>query len=721
MLNLLNQKPSTQFEVQTLCGPSINFEPFVRGIDNVHIDVHLSPDFTDLCTRLSYELLDEHSSSKRRATAQPSPGLRTKLEVFNANYASMLTAAIHHAKEGKRVNFVQLFQIAVIKFVLTTVRTQAEQLSHKLRKATLKESSKKLNLSEQLAWFNRHKNNLLYRISQELFEQIYLVESDATIIRLRQSLLGITWTLPEKMLSNPLLQSPDTLEVLMKNYVLLFQDAYSFDHLSPLIDKLLDEVAYLCQVQIAPCTDQPFIDQEHMTDIHFSWKDVPANIDILFNLQETQNALENAKSPNQQAALTSKLRYQRLANKMLEQNLRQLIVSILAAYETPRLYEHYAKRLKPELLYQALCNKIDIPNIALKIKNQLKLKPLQRQSDKPLSINELKNAKKRVARLAQNPDNQILRQFLTDFITYQRDLKYHRLIHEAMESINLRAEDTLYEFLEEDKYISSSESICSHVIVKADLRGVTAMKDELSRRGLDPATHLNRYFFNPIKQLIEKFGAEKLLIEENVVMFSFFEYQNKVDESYSTARACGLAKNMLAVLYKQNEVNRVSKLPGLELGIAICYSPKSPKFLYEGDKIISPLLEAADELLSCSWKLRCKYAEQSKLLTQVMVFQFEDKTLRYNINGIELDSAAFQKLQSEIATLRRFKIRLPSDKYYTRFYAGSYPDANGQEHGVVIREGQIKKWSESNDNYPLTNNLYYEVVTNQQIIDSLIS
>ncbi|MEN8216213.1 MAG: hypothetical protein ABFS56_07515 [Pseudomonadota bacterium] len=720
MLNLFNQKPSTLFEVQTLGGPSINFEPFVRGIDNVHIDVHLSPDFTDLCTRLSYELLDEHSSSKRRAIDQPSPGLRTKLDVFNANYTSMLTAAIHHAKEGKRVNFVQLFQIAVIKFVLTTVRTQAEQLSHKLRKATLKESSKKLNLSEQLAWFNRHKNNLLDRITQELFEQIYHVESDATIIRLRQSLLGITWTLPEKMLSNPLLQNQDSPDVLMKNYVLLFQDAYSFDHL---IDKLLDEVAYLCQVQIAPCTDQPFIDQERMTDIHLSWKDVPANIDILFNLQETQNALENAKSPNQQAALTNKLRYQRLANKMLEQNLRQLIVSILAAYETPRLYEHYAKRLKPELLYQALCNKIDIPNIALKlkIKNHLKLKPLQPQSDKPLSINELTNAKKRVARLAQNPDNHILRQFLTDFITYQRDLKYHRLIHEAMESINLRTEDTLYEFLEEDKYISSSESICSHLIVKANLRGITAMKEALSQRGLDPATHLNRHFFNPMKPLIEKFGAEKLLIEENVVMFSFFEYQNQVDESYLTARACGLAKNLLAVLHKQNEAYRVSKLPELELGIAICYSPKSPKFLYEGDKIISPLLEAADELLSCSWKLRCKYAEQSKLFTQVMVFQFEDKTLCYNINGIELDSAAFQKLQSEIATLRHFKIRLSGDKHYTRFYVGSYPDANGQEHGVVIREDQIKKWIESSDNYPLTTNLYYEVVTNQQIIDSLIS
>ncbi len=452
MLKQFNQKQSpfvTEFDVQELCNPSINFADFARGIDNVHIDVVLSPDFTELCTRIIYELLNEHSSTKKRATDEPSLPLRNKLEILNANYASMLTATIHGA--AKNIHFVQLFQIAVIKFVLSTVRTQADRLLHNLRKINLKENLKKLNSFDRFAWLNKHKNNLLYRITHEVFEQIYQVESDVAIRTLCQSLLGTTWTLPEKIFSNPLLQSRDSYspEVLMKNYVLLFEDtdnAYSLQHLSPLIDKLLDEVAYICQLELEPCRDKPFIDKDRVTNIHFSWKEVPANIDSLFNLQETQNALKKAKS-HQKAALTSKLRYQRLTNKMLEQNFGEVIVSILAAYETPHLYDHYAKQLKPKLLYQALCQEVELADIALK------LKLLRRSYDKDLSINELKSAKKRVARLAQKPDPQMLIEFLTHFVSFQRDLKYCSLIHEVMESINLLFDKTsqinnsLYEFV----------------------------------------------------------------------------------------------------------------------------------------------------------------------------------------------------------------------------------------------------------------------------------
>jgi len=298
---------------------------------------------------------------------------------------------------------------------------------------------------------NKHKNNLLVRITHEVFEQIYEVESDPAIRTLCQSLLGTTWTLPEKIFSNPLLQSRDSYspEILMKNYVLLFEDtdnAYNLQYLSPLIDNLLDEVAYICQLELETCREKPFIDKDRVTNIHFSWKEVPANIDRLFNIEQTQNALKNAKS-HQKAALTSKLRYQRLANKMLEQTLAEVIVPILAAYETPHLYEHYAKQLKPKLLYQVLCHEVELADIALK------LKLLRRSYDKDLSINELKSAKKRVARLAQKHEPQILIEFLSHFVSFQGDLKYYHLIHEVMESINLLFDkrspinNSLYEFV----------------------------------------------------------------------------------------------------------------------------------------------------------------------------------------------------------------------------------------------------------------------------------
>ncbi len=736
---------STALFVQPLCHPFLDFEQFVKGINNVHIDVYLSPRFTELSHSLISELLNERSSTKRRFTDKPSTAVLTKLEAFNTSYASMLTAAIHRAAEKKRLDSVQLFQIAVVKLLLTTVQTQANQLLNELRKATIKDTPNKLALSERIAWINRHKDSMLYQVTFELFEQIHWAESGA-VGKLRESKFGVTWSIPEEMLFNPLLQSSDTRnhEVLMKHYVLLSENPnsrYSFEYLSDLIDKLLEDIASLCHVQVEPWPEKPGIPNSLSKEIRLSWKDIPANMDELFNLQETQYALEN-ELPEQQAALKIKLNYQHKANKLLKQGLHQaqIITHLLAAYETPRLHEHYAKLLKPYLVCQALCGDASLFEFTLKLQNQLKLRPLRRSTDKPLSINELKNSKKRLTKLARNPDNKILRHFITDFVAYRRDLKYHRLMHEAMKQINLlsaeadvqlsRSNSLLHEFLEQQEYTTTFESIRCHLIVKADLRGSTTMTTALCERGLNPATHFSLNFFNPIRKSIKDFGAEKVFIEGDAVILSLFEYQNAPEQWVAVARACGLAKSMLAVVQKQNEVSRAHNLPELELGIGICYSPEAPHFLYDGEQriMISPAIGDADRLSSCSWKLRRKYSQQSNLLTRVMVFQqppddaFKGEkgmtTFRYNLNGVELQPAAFNKLQSEIA-LRQFKLRLPGDKYNTRFYVGEYPDTTGEIHKVVIREAQVKVWQEDSEDYPLTDILYYEVVTNKTILNTL--
>lgn len=754
MLKLFKKKPSTSslpitqtaLIVEPWCAPSINFNQFVKGIDNVHIDVFLSPHFTEVSLRLIYDLLNERSSTKRRSTDKLPPAVLTKIETFGASYRSILTAAIYRAKEDKRLDLVQLFQIAVIKFLLTTVRSQAERLLLELRKASLKENYERLKISERLTWINRHKNYLLYQVLYQLFDQIHWIES-STVGQLRQSLLGVTWSIPKEMLSNPLLQSLDThnQEILMEHYVLLSQQSdshYSFKRLKVLIDGLLDEIANTCQVQIDPLLKKQCLKHPYPTDMtHFSWKDVPANMDELFNLKETLYDLEQLPE-EEHAALYAKLQRQQQAIQILEPSLQQaqVIKYLLAAYETPRLYEYYTKLLEPYLLYQALCDEVSLQEVVLKLQNQLKIRQWRNDNEKPLSLNELKKTKKRLAKLARMPDSTILKIFITDFVTYRRDLKYLRLTYKAMEQINLLSDDghiqlsqsneLLHEFFEQDEQSDSDESIRCHVILKADLRGSTTMTAALKERGLNPATHFSLNFFNPIRQLIKDFGAEKVFIEGDAIILSLFEYQNAPKQWFAATRACGLARSMLAVVKKQNEESRAHKLPQLELGIGICYSQEAPDFLYDGEQriMISPAIGDADRLSSCSWKLRRKYAYQPNLLTNVMVFQqaaddvfLGEKgmtTFRYNLNGIELDPVAFKKLQSEIA-LRQFKILLPGDEESTRFYAGDYPDTKGEKHEVVIREGRMKVWQEDSEYYPLTDSIYYEVVTNKTIINTI--
>jgi len=71
--------------------------------------------------------------------------------------------------------------------------------------------------------------------------------------KLRESLLGIAWTISKEVLANPLSQSPDINdnEMMMNNYVLMSQVSNNnFDKLDSLIEELLEHIATTHEVKI---------------------------------------------------------------------------------------------------------------------------------------------------------------------------------------------------------------------------------------------------------------------------------------------------------------------------------------------------------------------------------------------------------------------------------------------------------------------------------------
>ncbi|MDD3449058.1 MAG: hypothetical protein PHF72_08530, partial [Gammaproteobacteria bacterium] len=77
--------------------PRMPFFPlasFQRGIDNIRIDVSLSPLFTQLARSLAASLLSQQAASVRKQI-RVAGAVRHDLEAFRESYASMLEAAIH--------------------------------------------------------------------------------------------------------------------------------------------------------------------------------------------------------------------------------------------------------------------------------------------------------------------------------------------------------------------------------------------------------------------------------------------------------------------------------------------------------------------------------------------------------------------------------------------------------------------------------------------------
>ncbi|MCH7815486.1 MAG: hypothetical protein IIC60_02840 [Proteobacteria bacterium] len=321
---------------------------------------------------------------------------------------------------------------------------------------------------------------------------------------------------------------------------------------------------------------------------------------------------------------------------------------------------------------------------------------------------------------------------LADFSRFRLHLKYYRFAHRAFNRLSLlTAEDeiklsktagTLFVMPTSSEIEEDDERICHHTILKADVRGSTTVTDQLQEKGLNPASYFSMRFFNPINKILGTYGANKVFIEGDAIILSFLEYEHTPQQWFSVARACGYAKDMLKITGSNNRYSTQMGLPLLELGVGICYADEAPRYLYDEDHpiMISGAIGLADRMSGCSWNLR---ATIEKGLFNVDVLRIaEGETskgekgqhfVRYNVNGINIDELAFNKLKQEIP-LKSFRMKLNAKEYL--FHIGQYPDSNGRQKDLVIREGKVGIWRNSQIEEDLDSDAsYYEVVVNRKV------
>ena len=275
----------------------------------------------------------------------------------------------------------------------------------------------------------------------------------------------------------------------------------------------------------------------------------------------------------------------------------------------------------------------------------------------------------------------------------------------------------LYEFPLPEERAQEEKPIVSHVIVKADIRGSMDITHTMKARGLNPAPYFSLNFFDPISEILCDYDASKVFIEGDAIILSIFENEDTAQGWYSVARACGLAVNMLHIVRQYNVKNQKHGLPVLELGIGICYQQSPPAFLFDGDSeiMISHAINLADRLSVCDKKLRNRFVNQNSMFN-LFVFQdvrdeeldatADDLSLRYNVNGIELEREGFAKLSREI-NLKSIVYPAENNEKVT-LYTGKVPTLSGKYQRLVIREAAILKVNpESMDVIGPTSGKYY--------------
>jgi hypothetical protein len=708
--------------------PFIALENLVPGIDNVRHDVFLSPKFTELARQYIFKLIAKHGSVealvddatfKASAPIRPSgrilgaPGPQSPVRTSDqGEFKRILTelhiASLNRAKSENNVTLDLLFRLAILKFQRFELTHQYSQVLDRSRAKvkTLEgprqaHPARALELRDRFARFQINKKAVLRRAGQDLFAIAREVEKES-LNKTRRSLFGDLAAAAYDLFLNRLAFTEDGRDDYLnaEHYVMLGNYERDPDRF-----QTMQEIACQFLKSLSLGNDA---------------EDLKALLSVPENAQEMMGGGapddSTAKGKNQRALLNAWV-------DLLERE--NVLENVIASYEVVPLLGQYSPPINPQQLKNALISRTERKRVEALLEEQGKISP-----------DNFHAAEKKVEGCKGGERAKVAGRFLGDFIRYHRDFRRMEALLSAMDSVNIITNErfrelssinsTLYEFVLAEEQKQSEDKVIHHVILKADIRESTTVTRTLMEQGLNPASYFSLNFYDPINKLLPKYDAQKVFIEGDAIILAVFEREG--ESGLGVARTCVLAKEMIEIVTAYNDRSKSSGLPSLELGLGISYQDSAPMYLMDGTHqiMISKALNESDRLSSCSKGIR-RTLEHLDLQFSVFAFKTveDDDTggnpdeflLRYNVGGIHINEAAFQKLQTEIS-LQAHDLELPMiwDKRRIRLYSGVVPIGQGLFHKIVVREGLIAHIDARDFSLKrFTDRRYYEVCTNEEI------
>ncbi len=730
---------------------SLRLDTFPRGMDNARIDVRLDPDLgsaidglvkSSMVRRLrELGLLDSNNPLAEDPEA---------VDRFREAFVPVSLAVAQQARQSSRREVYQLFVLAVLKQIYLAVDGSIREYRDGFDVAPLLgalSATESVSRHEKLWRFGRHQAMLRFEIAREAVELVHSLELMGR--KQRKSILALSWPVAEDMLFNPLLQLGRLDEEAT------FMEVYPFLLLKPEIFRRFETVVLDVLCRWLPDCPVRRLSRNADSDLNelqlrrdegefpgyaqvesylravmsgteyqrgeTNWLDNPGNLSWLLGGDRDRGV----------PGFWDKKRWREFQANLLQElekafSKAGLLDMIFASALMPELYRDLGRKGALRLLFEFLTGG----------RSRKELLPILQQfkdiSDLELYMDRMEAAYKRLRQADSTQRQGWLIQVMEGYASLRRDLKLSWEMYRAMDLIRLPSRPDELELSRANRLLqefclgtpAQKNEVMGHVILKADLRGSTELTASMIREGLNPASYFSQNLFDPINNLLEKYGAEKVFVEGDAVILMLLEYASP--PSQVVARACGLAYDIIDQVLSRNAESRHLGLPELELGIGISYVAEAPCYLFDaGRKItISPAINRADRLSSCSHRNLEVFGRTT--VQGVEVIQHLETAngvsggidyCRYNVNGIELDAAAFEHLNGEIV-LRKVKAKSLGKSDDDRYYVGRFPDSAGKTRWQVLRQSRIKGW-DGKKLQPLKDNgrSFYELVTDPEILN----
>jgi hypothetical protein len=408
---------------------------------------------------------------------------------------------------------------------------------------------------------------------------------------------------------------------------------------------------------------------------------------------------------------------------------RDLLFHVLAAYELRQFYSDYCPPIHLQQMKKAIVNRDEQKRIAT---------ILEQFPARKISMKRLDEASRVIRRRTHDETLATCTQFAEDLMRLRRDRRNYQQVASWMERINLvrsertrelsRVNKSLYEFLHPDEGRPADDPVSSHVVIKADVRGSTGITKDLLGRGMNPASHFSINLHEPVKRMLERYGAAKVFIEGDAIILAIYETESQRATQRAVARACVLAREILAVTQAYNVRAVTTDLPPLELGVGVAFQDSAPSLWMDADSkvMISRALNLSDRLSSCSKMAKRLFKENPSpfnvfLLQTLMEDAVEDEgeelVVRYNQNGIELNDEGFQKISAEIALAPMAgNFPMPWGKERVQLYFGEVPIGDSFEP-IIIRKGFVRQLLPGGKIGAQGARAYFEVCTHPKLLE----
>lgn len=691
--------------------PAFSFESLQLGIDNVRHDVWLSPDFAKAAGAHIAKLIAKYGNIEALTTAEPSsksmfskfvPASPKKAPELKSVLLELHKAALNRAKAENNPAIDFLARTSIVKFLRAELNSQYIKALERCRE-TLKSyegvrQQKALEYRETVANFQIAKKRIIRRAGQELFRLLRDIERE-TLSTMRRSLFGEQTGSDYQLFLHQFifLEEGRDSYLAAEHYVLIggFEnDPDSFGNIHALACEFLKAVA-----PEGESSDESQLD---------SWLNAPENASELVGTGEP-----------------SEREYQERVELWVELLEREKLLDLaIAAYEVVPLISEFAPLVDPQQLKYALVFR----------KEQGRVEKLIEEHGK-FSRKSLSSAADRVSECSGQQRAKIAARFLRDFMLLHRDRRRLEVLNRAIEKVNLIGSEklrdlsalngTLYEFLLSGESKNSSDKpVLRHVILKADVRDSSRLTRSLLQREMNPASYFSLNFYDPVNKIIPKYGATKVFVEGDAIILAMLEHEG--DPAYSVARTCVLAREMMEIVGGYNHLLQRAGLPSLELGIGISFQDSSPMYLLDGDHriMISDALNESDRLSSCDKRIR-KAMQGISVPFNVYEFRASDgaeaELMRYNVGGIRISEAAFNRLREEIS-LEECKLDFPRlwGSEEIRYWSALVPVGADIFRRLLVRVSQapivkpaefaLVRWTETT---------MYEVCTNPAVYAAL--